>query len=78
VALQDANEQLVRVLLPLILQLADAELAHVPLADSDPVLTFSGSGSSDVVTAGTLRRALAAADEAEEALDALAELGKDD
>ena len=77
-ALAEANEQAMRVMLPLIMQMAEAELVHAPLADADVVLTFSGSGCSDTVTAGELRAALAACDAAEDALEALGALGDDE
>lgn len=72
VALDEACGQCQRVLLPLLLTLAQHELdTGAPLADDAPVLTFSGNGTSDVVTAGQVRRVQEAMDQATAAVEAL-------
>lgn len=56
-----AISKLGRVLLPIDLGLAQAELVGEPVPDSAVVLHFMGSGASDQVTAGEYRAAIAAA-----------------
>ena len=48
-----------RCLLPVHMGMAQAELVGEPMTDSTVVLHFMGSGASDQVTAGEVRKALA-------------------
>lgn len=52
---------LARLMLPVVMSMAEAELVDEPVADDDVMLHFMGSGASDQVTAGQVNRALAAA-----------------
>lgn len=47
-----------RCLLPLEMAFAEAEMVGEPIADDAVVLHFMGSGASDQVTAGEIRKAL--------------------
>lgn len=54
-------EKLSRLMLPLVMTMAEAELVDEPIGDDAMVLHFMGSGASDTVTAGQVRSALALA-----------------
>jgi hypothetical protein len=62
--LTDALSQLRRVLLPIEMQLAQAQLCRDAVADDAVLFSFMGSGASDHVTVGEFRRASAACDAA--------------
>jgi hypothetical protein len=56
-----AIKGLARLMLPVQMSLAEAELVGEPAGDDAVVLHFMGSGASDQVTAGQLRQAMTAA-----------------
>lgn len=60
-ALEKALEKLDRILLPIVMTLAQRELVNNPVPDDAIILHFMGSGASDQVTAGEFREARAAA-----------------
>lgn len=53
-----AVQSLGRCLLPIQMEMAQAEMVGDPIPDNAPFISFMGSGASDFVTAGELRRAM--------------------
>jgi len=59
--LREAASGLMRLLMPIHMTLAEREMVDDPVPDTTVILSFMGSGASDMVTAGDFRRATEAA-----------------